>query len=147
MKPQISLKLIFSFSFLFQISQNSGKEAGWRIGTFYGGGRRKVALVWVQRNITLLTATIHPDCSTCFPSVDLVPPLEAGLGSSPSSNHQSRIANSASERKNIGIYVNPLCLKLCFKWCINNYKTNSLGSKLQLLIFLNLSPSVQSVLN
>lgn len=56
MKPQISLKLIFSFSFSCRLSHNSGRQASWRglCWTVERGEWRKALWMWIDYYISYL---------------------------------------------------------------------------------------------
>lgn len=56
MKPQISLKLIFSFSFSCRLSRNSGRQASWRglCWTVERGEWRKALWMWTDYYISYL---------------------------------------------------------------------------------------------
>ena len=112
MRPQISLKLISSFSFSCQASHNRGKEAGWRgfcsthlLLREVRGGRGPGLLSidyyisFPQHNVLTAPHAFHHQ--------DVVPPLAAGDsgGSTPSEegNHLSQ-----HERKELtGVRVTP----------------------------------------
>lgn len=125
MKPQISLKLIFSFSFSCQVSHNSGKEAGWRglcwTHFLVQRGEKRRALwpgfnrllhFFAQQNtqtaahmlsITGVYSTISFEELTAFK-----PPEQEN-------------ALSQYEGENTGVYDTQICLKSLVKWSIKSF--------------------------
>lgn len=132
MRPQISLKLIFSFSFSCQGSHNSGKEAGWRgfCWTHFSAKeveRRKGLWPGFNKLLHFFPQQNTPTAPHAFYHQDVVPPLAAGHPDFVNPYHRSRTISSNIRGTNLK------CRCLCTRaWSHSPLCNNSLSGVIQL---------------